>query len=602
MVFFSRLVRIFETVRHLSAEQWGYRFINRGERILRARFPKMTFQGVLRRSRFLPKPNPGAPSLQGIVDIVRLLHTSIHGEYVEHVSGGCFTFLNRTVDFGSIEQIRWRRDLGEGNNPLWIMNLAYLGWSIPFVERGGSDALKQVSKVILGLEEQNGFEVNGVFRDVWNAYTASHRLINLLTCLAIYENKYGKVDVSSYEVILKHIIFCASYVSKSLEKDLQYNHLLKNYVALTVFSTACVGGAQIFPFLERSVEKSIRQQVLPDGGHSERSPMYNVLSYLDLNILGRSKLYKSWSFIDDDIIPKMALALRVQSHPDGDVALFNDSWLGEAPTVEAILGREDLVDRKSTLIDTGYTKISDVFSSAVVFDHGACGPNDNPGHAHADFLSFEMSVRRVRFFVDPGTPTYSAGVLRDLSRSASCHNGPSFEGLEPIDFWSSFRIGRRGRGRLVCVDSELDAIAVAGTHDGYEFAKSGVARLLAFFPGVGVLVVDIWSGSAARAQSRFLVSSAWELVAPHSFCRQLDVVECRAIIGVLSDVEVGECWPRFGAREDAHAFTLVPEEHDGLRVASIWCGWGGECPLNVEGAMSMARKLAVACSAPLPYG
>jgi len=595
----SKLVRIFETVRHLSAEQWGYRFINRGERIVRARFPQAAFQDVLRFAGALPEPKPNSPAVREIVDVVHLLHSSIHGETVAGISEGRFTFLNRTVDFGSVEDIDWRKDLGEGNNRLWLMNLAYFGWSIPFVERGGANAIAQVAQLISSLEAQNSFDVNGVFGDVWNAYTASHRLISLIACLATYERIYGEVDASVRRTIIKHVVLCASYVSKSLERDLQYNHLLKNYVALTVFSVSCDEGRNIFSFLERAVIKSVRQQVLPDGGHSERSPMYNVLSYLDLNILSKAGMYSSWSFLADEVIPKMALALRVQSHPDGDIALFNDSWLGEAPSVEAVLGREQFANQKITLTDTGYTKLTDDSGSALVFDHGLCGPDDNPGHAHADFLSVEMSIRGARFIVDPGTPTYSAGALRDLSRSASQHNGPSFEGLEPIDFWSSFRIGRRGRGRLLSADAPVggDELYVAGTHDGYSFARSGVARQVVLFPGTGALLVDIWYGFAGGARSRFLIDPSWTTEGSHRFHRDSEVVDCRALIGKLSSVKVGESWPRFASCETASTFELIPEFYGELRVASVWFGWVSGCPVTAESAMSMARALAAATGA-----
>jgi hypothetical protein len=601
---FSKVLRVLETVRHLSAEQWAYRFINRGERIVRARFPRATFREVRRFAEMLPEPRLDSPTLGKIVEVVHLLHSSIHGDHIAGVSEGRFTFLNRTVDFGSIEGVDWRRDLGEGNNRLWLMNLAYFGWSVPFVEREGASGLAQVAHMVSGLEAQNGFEIKGVFGDVWNAYTASHRLISLIACLATFERIYGTPDVSVKRTIIQHIVFCAAYVRKSLEKDLQYNHLLKNYVALTVFSASCGGDGRIFPFLERAVIKSVRQQVLVDGGHSERSPMYNVLSYLDLSILSRSGIHSSWSFLEDEIIPKMALALKVQSHPDGDIALFNDSWLGEAPSVAAVVGRERPANEKVTLLATGYTKLSDDSGSALVFDHGLCGPDDNPGHAHADFLSVEISIKGERFIVDPGTPTYSTGALRDLSRSASQHNGPSFEGLEPIDFWSSFRIGRRGRGRLVSSGalSTGDELHVAGAHDGYSFVRSDVARQVVLFPGVGALVVDIWRGPADGAQSRFLVGSSWAPQSSHRFRGQSEVVDCSALIGALSSVEAASYWPRFAAGATASTFTLTPSCHDGLRVAAVWFGWAGKCPVGAEEAMGIAQSLAAACQAIVRQG
>ena len=84
-------------------------------------------------------------------------------------------------DFGGIDRIAWRAEMGEGNNRLWRMTLSYLGWTVPLLARGDASDVAMIRRAIDSLMAQNQWDVPGVFRDVWHPYSASHRLINLLT-------------------------------------------------------------------------------------------------------------------------------------------------------------------------------------------------------------------------------------------------------------------------------------------------------------------------------------------------------------------------------------------------------------------------------------
>ena len=108
-----------------------------------------------------------------------------------------FTLLSRDYDFGSIDGISWRGDFHEGNNPLRRMNLAYMGYAVPLLAGGDPGSLQAVRKILSSLVAQNAWSETGVFRDVWNTYTASHRMINLLSGLALYRKTGGPVDADA---------------------------------------------------------------------------------------------------------------------------------------------------------------------------------------------------------------------------------------------------------------------------------------------------------------------------------------------------------------------------------------------------------------------
>ncbi len=587
------LPRLWRTVRHLSPEQWLFRAVCRGQRLVMQRFPAQARRYIDRVAEALPLPDPGAPRLAAVARPVLTLQTAVHGGHLDGIAAGRFELLNQSFDFGGVDRIPWRGEFHEGNNPLRRMTLAYMGYAVPLLARGRAADMHTVHRILRGLETANPWSAPGVFRDVWNPYTASHRLINLLAGLSLYRTKGAPSDPAAEATILAHVRFCAAFVRAGLERDLQYNHLLKDYVALAAYASALPALPASFAFLQKAIPRALAQNVLPDGGHAERCPMYHVLSMLDVDVLRASGVLQG----DEagrlaDIRDRMEGALRVMSHPDGEIALFNDSWLGEAPAACEVADLAP-VPETARVPETGYVRIGRG-GDAVIFDCGPCGPDDNPGHAHADFLSIEASIGGARFIVDPGVPTYTAGEARDASRSAAAHNGPHLAGAEPIEFWKSFRVGRRGRA-VEIADGALDGAAplwCAGRQDGYAHLGTDVRRFVGLWPGAAMLVCDIWAGSDSRpAASGFLVPADWQRDG-FSFTRGATVVRLSALAGEMAEPRSASCWPRFGVARPAHRIDVRPESRGDLRFAALWIAWSDDaCPPDNASLTALLDKL-----------
>jgi len=518
-----------------------------------------------------------APNLGACAEVVLTLQGAVHGENLDGIAQGKFVLLNQPYDFGSIDDIPWRDDFGEGNNPLRRMTLAYMGYSVPLLARGQEDDLKIVTRLLQGLEAENPWSAPGVFRDVWNAYTASHRLINLLTGLVLYRANGGVPVSTAEEEILDYVRFCAAFIRANLERDLQYNHLLKDYVALSVYSAGLSELPASFGLLSDAIPKALEQNVLPDGGHAERCPMYHLLAMLDLDLLLASDVLHGSSFAAlSSTRSKMDGALSVMSHPDGDIALFNDSWLGEAPPAHQIF-KPDPVPENCQLPDSGYIRIGHG-GDVVIFDCGPCGPDDNPGHAHADFLSIEASIGSKRFLVDSGVPTYTAGPDRDASRSAYAHNGPRLEGAEPIEFWESFRVGHRGRAWAIG-DQTLSGIAplwCAGAQNGYAPEAVEARRFVGLWPGAAILICDFWIGPVRqRARTSLLIPASWspDDNGALAFTQDGVRVDISMLAGRFGDQHPDRYCPRFGSDAPAHRVTLVPERFGDYRAVAFWMNW-----------------------------
>tara|TARA_R110000868_G_scaffold32036_7_gene116931 strand:- start:7059 stop:8858 length:1800 start_codon:yes stop_codon:yes gene_type:complete len=565
--------RLWRTVRHLTAEQWVFRFICRGRRLVMRHHPMFSRRRIERAAQRLPLPDPSSGAARDIAGIVLQLQMAVHGDSFDGAPDGRFTLLNRDYDFGGIDGVSWRGEFHEGNNPLRRMNLAYMGYAVPLLARGRAEDLAAMHRLLDSLDVQNDWSLPGVFRDVWNAYTASHRLINLLSGLALYRRAGGPPDPAAETAILGHVRFCAAFVRGNLERDLQFNHLMKNYVALSAYAGACAESAPAFAVLKNAVPKSIRQNILADGGQAERCPMYHVLSMLDIRILAASRLFaETWQPELDGTVARMAAALPVMTLADGEIALMNDSWIGEAPRAGSVVDLSDIAPVER-IPETGYVRLGQGGDS-VVFDCGPCGPDDNPGHAHADFLTVEATAAGKRFLVDTGVPTYTAGQDRDASRSSAAHNGPRLTGAEPIEFWKSFRVGRRGyAGELDLCPLDVAPLFAAGWQSGYAHLGADLRRVICLWPGEGLLVADLWRGGAGGAATSFLIPSDWTAETGHRYSQAGTRLTVQALAGALSAPTAAAYWYRFGVERRAHRIDVVPATTDGQARAAVFFAW-----------------------------
>lgn len=564
---------------------------------------------ILRAADNLPPPDPTRAQVLAAAAPVALLQGAVHGAGLASLDGiaaGRFTLLNRDFDFGDAGNVAWRGDFHDGGNPLRRMTLSYMGYCVPLLARGREADARTVLALLRSFEAANGFAVPGVFGDVWNPYAASHRLINLLAGLALYRQG-GRAPPEPAEAgILAHVRFCAAYVAANLERDLQYNHLMKNLTALAFYAAGLDQAPASLAFLRDAVPRSVHQCVLGDGGHAERSPMYHLLALLDVDTLLATGLFEGrWRSELGDVRSRMAAALGVMTHPDGDIALFNDAWIGEAPPARELIGPA-AVPATARLAETGYVRLGGDGDGdggdALLFDCGPCGPDDNPAHAHGDFLSLELSAGAHRLIVDPGVATYTAGPARARTRSAESHNGPHIAGLEPVEFWKSFRVGRRGRAFEID-DPALAGIAplwAAGGHDGYAQAGIAVRRYVGLWPGRAALICDLWLGPAGGAEtSGFLVPDHWTPQAGEAaaFAKSGVRVEFHPLAGRLGAISSDVHWPRFDVARPAHRLAMTPApapDVAGARASALWITWSAEAvPPAGADLNSLFARLAV---------
>jgi uncharacterized heparinase superfamily protein len=76
--------------------------------------------------------------------------------------------------------------------------------------------------------------------------------------------------------------------------------------------------------------------------------------------------------------------------------------------------------------------------AVALLDVAPIGPDYQPGHAHADTLSFELSLFGQRLLVNSGTSEYEISPVRQYERSTKAHNTVVLIMKIPLKYGVSF--------------------------------------------------------------------------------------------------------------------------------------------------------------------
>jgi len=404
---------------------------------------------------------------------------------------GRFSFHGTTRELG-LEVDWYRADLDEGTR-LWKTLLHEFSYGIDLARAARSSGDPKFSERCLALLESwsgaSPIGLPGFARDVWNGRAVATRLVNWAVAASLLDLQPEDPFAA---VLRRQLGVHAVYLRDNLELDLRGNHLLRDCVGL-VFANALLDCS---PEAIGMLRAELAEQVLPDGCHVERSPLYHAVVLQDL-VECRALLGEETPDWLEDAIARMAGFLAHLLPPSGDLPLLGDSWRGEIEP-----GRILEEAGKTTSPMAGVPERSSGLvvlrrgETHAVIRAGAHGPDYQLGHAHADGLSFELYRGPSCVISDTGTGTYDAGPSRRRIRSTAAHNTLQLDGQEQLETWGSFRVGRRGRGRVRKRDSDNHWDWVWGTHDGYRWLSGNPLhqRLLAV-SNEAVIALDAVTGA-----------------------------------------------------------------------------------------------------------
>ncbi|MFC1634949.1 heparinase II/III family protein [Planctomycetota bacterium] len=386
---------------------------------------------------------------------------------------------------------------------LWLYNLHYFEylWALGY---------KQAKKLVLDWIENHPLREKQVG---WEPYPTSLRLMNLC---GVFFNQY-RAHTEQDSVFLNRlwasIYLQTQWLSEHLETHLMGNHLFENGAALA-FVGSCFSSSAAerwFHLGKRILERQIPEQILGDGMHFERSPMYHCRIVYLLAMLfstGSSELVD----IAKAPLLRVVNALVKLVHPDGQIALLNDSAFAVYNTPGELVAyvRDWLVGNKEetetvangpfALSDAGYYGFRDDAGTYIVCDAAPIGPDYIPGHAHADILSFELSLQGHRVIVDSGVYDYEPSSMRSYCRSTKAHNTVEIEDMDQCEMWAAFRVGCRGYPRDVRWIPSSDGFRLKAWHDGYKRLKGRPkhSRRFSWNKSSGLVVEDRIVASCAQ--------------------------------------------------------------------------------------------------------
>ncbi len=411
-----------------------------------------------------------------------------------------FCFLNET------------HNLTEGwDNPtqekLWRYNLHY------FDDLNALDAVKRVEwqqALLLRWVRENTPTVG----TGWNPFPTSLRIVNWI--------KWALVGNVLPPECIQSLAVQSRWLLRRLETHLMGNHLFANAKAL-VFTGLFFEGTEANNWLEkglRILEREIPEQILSDGGQFERSTMYHALATEDmLDLYNMTTAYESalssrWRSININwwkrIIP-MRVWLKTMCHPDGEISFFNDATSGISPApieIEQYAARLELpncpfsLQGITHLADSGYIRVEQD-NAVAILDVAPIGPDYLPGHAHADTLSFELSLFKQRVFVNSGISCYGNSIERLRQRGTTAHNTVVVNEKNSSEVWSSFRVARRAQPQKLEIKRN-GRIIVRCAHNGYQHLPGNPDHSREWLFGENALVVeDRITGKFGHAEARF---------------------------------------------------------------------------------------------------
>ena len=244
--------------------------------------------------------------------------------------------------------------------------------------------------------------------------------------------------------------------------------------AALALSGACLddGSKRLLLGTER-LEAEIARQILPDGGHADRSPETLLHAYrlVVMVVDALSALNHPTPGTLLSAHDRMAPMLRFFRHGDGALAVFNGGHECDGRMIAALLARDQV--RGASFGYAPHSKYQRLATarSRVVMDCGPVPEGVYANAAHAGCLSFEFSAGAQRIVVNCGASEKWDGALR----GTAAHSTVTLADRSMTSVLSQGivrdLVGARMLGGPANVTSERPAtsqdLAVEARHDGY---------------------------------------------------------------------------------------------------------------------------------------
>lgn len=184
------------------------------------------------------------------------------------------------------------------------------------------------------------------------------------------------------------------------------------------------GFERLLPTGLNRLDEVITEQILPDGGHIQRSPSIH-LAVLE----GLLELKAQLTAVQVEVpmalqtaIDRMAPFLKTLRHGDHRLALFHGGGEEEEERItRALTLSETRAKAMASAPHSGYQRLQ-AAKTVVLADVGEPPPSGADGVAHSGLFSFEMSIGRHRLVVNCGAHPDDASSWHGPLRATAAHS------------------------------------------------------------------------------------------------------------------------------------------------------------------------------------
>jgi hypothetical protein len=455
---------------------------------------------------------------------------------------------------------------GEGQSKLWRYERQYHTELVSLAATNIEGARAMIDDWIANNPPCHG--------DAWEPYPMARRLLNWSLA--------GAVAPALRQRLAPWMAAQMRFLAGRLERHLLGNHLLCDLCALVAASAVleCEDSASVGTRAAKRLERELDRQVLPDGGYAERTAQYHLIVLQDALLALALHRARGRAMATDAVLERMLVWVEKTQRQDGSFPYLNDAAPGSLPSTDTIHGLAKFAgvslpsSTPATLVelpDTGWTMVRGG-AHELLFEHGEIGPKEQPGHGHADALSFELLWDGVPVVTDTGVTTYAEGEIRAFERSAAAHATVSVDGQGADETWASFRVG--GRGQPVYLGSSSLWPGARLLHGQVKSYRGWThRRSLLFWPNHALVVCDDLSHIPAHAHvaSNLPLDPAWSVanltdqrghLESETGRLQLVVLAGRAMSAVRGEYPSRRGWVGrgFGAAEERVTICLQPDE------------------------------------------
>ena len=438
-------------------------------------------------------------------------------------------------------------------SPLWAYQMQYLG-ALPdlVVAERPADAARHLDSWRATFE-------SAWDSVAWHTYPASLRLVNICVAASLL----GGFDALGDGVAVL-VATHARYIEAHLERDVRGNHLLENVVALLV-AARCVdgsveGGGRAALALAR---EELAEQILADGTHFERAPMYHAIVLQRLLVLDAVVEDRGTRTMLRAALAAMRARLAWMRCPDGEIPLVGDSARDFGPPVDALLDTTDMTepasDGVSSAPDAGLHILRDGLLWCML-DAGPVCPEYLPAHGQADALTVEVWIGEHCLVTDPGLHEYT-GPERAWGRSSRAHSTITVDDRDSSEVYGSFRVG--GREKMERVDVDDSSVTATLSPWGIDARLTRRVSLA----GGGVLRVDDHATAPQHSvvRSRLHLHPDVEITSgegTHTLAVRVGGRDVTIAASGALALEPGRCSRRFGEIRETRIVVLVLERGD----------------------------------------